>query len=339
MKTILLITDGKPGHENISKGVIDTIAQHHRIRVVEVKAKLRSSLFKRAIKMLLNRSILWHEKKWFVKLFYKGDPIPEKTAFDLIVSTGGATSFLNIMLSRYCHAPNIYCSSLRGLKHTHFTHIVSLVEHGYDNEIIVDVAPLMLKFDNEKVAFFKKEYHIQDSDRIWSVLIGGSTKDYIFSIEDMEKMFMNMISLAKKHNAKLCITTSRRTSQEAEQRLSELYKREKGIIKKCVCYHREPEKVIGTFLAIAERIFVTEDSGSMITESVLSQKPVYTIRTSDSSPKGIYKSFMNRLLEKKRVVSVDIDRISALTLKEQITSIEQSPGEKVYNEIKYLLEE
>jgi len=337
IKNILLITDSKAGHENISIGVIDTIKKYYDVNIVKVNTKLRSSIFKRIITMVLNKSSFWKEKKLFIYLFYKNINIPEKIQYDLIVSTGGATSFLNIMLSQYLRCPNIYCSSLRGLKHTFFTHIVSLEDHHYLNEIVVDTPPLSLTYDPIKVEKFKYENNILETDSIWSVLVGGATKDYPFSSDDFEKMIHNIIQLAKKYNAKLCITTSRRTTKDMEKKLSIIFEREKDIIKKYVLYNQNPEKVMSLFLAVADKIFCTEDSGSMVTESLLSKKAVYTIRTAKSNPRGVYHTFIQKLINNKNILSIEIEKISSISFNETIILLSQSPSEKVYDKIKYLL--
>ena len=339
IKNILLITDGKPGHENISRGIIETIRKYKDINLIEVNAKLRSSLFKRLIKNILNKSNIWQGRKLFIDIFYKGCIVPQKIDYDLVISTGGATSFLNIMLSKYLNCPNIYCSSLRGLDYTFFTHIISLEDHHYNNVITVDVAPLVLDTDPAKVEVFKRENAIDETENIWSVLVGGPTKDYPFSVDDIEKMISGIIKLAKKNKAKLCVTTSRRTTREMEKKLYDIFKLEKSIIKKYVLYNQKPEKVMGMFLAVADRIFVTEESGSMITEAILSKKTVYTIRTNNANPRGIYNMFMDKLMRNKIVISVEIEDISLVTLDEAVSCLKQSPAEKVYDKIKYLLED
>lgn len=339
IRNILLITDGKPGHENISRGIIDTIRKYHDVNVVEVNTKLRSSVFKRLIKNILNKSDLWQGRKLFMDIFYKGNILPKKIDCDLIVSTGGTTSFLNIMLSKYLKCPNIYCSSLRGLDHRLFTHVVSLEDHHIDNEITVNVAPLVLDTDPVKVEAFIRENAIDVKESIWSILIGGPTNDYPFLVDDIEKMMSGIIMLAKKHKARLCITTSRRTTREMEKKLYDIFEQENSLIKKYVLYNQKPEKVMGMFLAVSEQVFVTEDSGSMITESILSKKPVYTVRTNKAHPRGIYKMFMHKLTRNKIVVSVEIEYIPLITLDEPIICLKQSPAERVYDKIKYLLED
>lgn len=337
MKNIIVITDGKAGHENISMGIVETIKKHHDVNLTIIKAKLRSSILKRLITFLLNKSVFWKNKKIFIDLFYTNINIPKDLQYDLIISTGGATSFLNVMLSQYLKCSNIYCSSLRGLKHTFFTHIVSLEDHHYHNEIVVDLAPLSFSYNPTKVEEFKYENKILDGELIWTILIGSATKDYPFCNDDFVKMMNHLIVLAKQHNAKLLITTSRRTGKDIELELQKIFEQENNLIKKYVLYNQNPEKVMKMFLAVADKIFCTEDSGSMITESILSKKPVYTIKVPKSNPKGIYKTFISKLTKNEHIVSVDIDKIPFITFKESIKILDKFPSELVYDHIQYLL--
>ena len=339
MKTIVLITDGKPGHENISKGIIQQIQQYHKIDVVKVSAKLRSSIFKRILRFCLNRCSFWKRKRWFIALFYKDALLQSISSADLIISTGGSTSFLNIMLKYLLGVPNIYCSSLRGLNPEHFTKTVSLVSHGYKNEIVVNMAPLFFPDNQKAVLQFKEHYHICDEDIVWSILIGGRTKDYPFRKEDIEILLKNILFLAEKENAKLCITTSRRTAEDIEEGIEKIirsYGKERVV--KTVLYRRKPEKVMGVFLAVSNRIFVTEDSGSMITESVLSRKNVYTLKPKNSVPKGIYQNFIKKLTEEHLIVSVPIPDLSSRTLEKTCSVVKELPSQTVYSHIQDFFE-
>ncbi|MCF6192453.1 MAG: mitochondrial fission ELM1 family protein, partial [Candidatus Hydrothermae bacterium] len=71
-----------------------------------------------------------------------------------------------------------------------------------------------------------------------------------------------------------------------------LYKKNSDIIHKCILFNQKPQKVVNYFLSNADVIFCTEDSGSMITESILSKKKVYTIRPKKVRLNKAYKIFI-----------------------------------------------
>jgi len=335
MKHILLISDNKPGHENISRGIIEEISRHNQVEVSVVYVKLRSKILKRCLRWLLNRSLDTKYYHHLIKLFYK-DARWDQKRFDCIISTGGDTSFINIMLSKILNCPNIYCSSLRGLDNTLFNYIISIVHKGYQNEIVVDMAPLSLDLKYDNLAALKQSYHLLSDKKTWSVLIGGSTKEYLFSKDNFKEMIEQMIFLAKKHHAELLVTTSRRTSPDIEKLLSDVYAENQDVIRKMVLYNKKPEKVIRDYLTLADTVFCTEDSGSMITEAILGKKPLYTIRSDNANPQGVYKPFIEKLIANQYIVSVNIGEISDITFQEPFEVITKKPAEVVYEQLKVL---
>jgi mitochondrial fission protein ELM1 len=319
---ILLITDNKPGHENISKGIIAEIQKYQNVNILIQYAKLRSSIFKKPLTWILNRTSFWKKNRWLINLSYKNVNFEKLNSIDIIISTGGATSFLNVMLSHITNAPNIYCSSLRGLDNKLFSHIISLQKLGYDNEIVLDLAPIE-SFDINKANMQKDT---------WALLIGGPTKDYPFTDDEMFTLVSNLIQLAKDKNSKLYITTSRRTSILLENRLKQFTNNK--YIKELVLFNHTSKKIARVFLENAEMIFCTQDSGSMITEAVLCKKPVYTIYTNRANPKGINKKFIENLINKNYIISINIEDIKNINLNNDFNFIQESPSKIVYNTIK-----
>ena len=336
MKNIILVTDKKAGHENISKGIIDEIGKYKDINIIEIEATLYFSGLKNILKFFINKSKFWYKKLWFIKLFYRDVNIPNiDKEYALIISTGGTTSFLNIMLSRYFDCANIYCSSLRGLNNSHFTHIVSIENHNFSNEIVLELAPVNFTYNQKAIQEFKDKNQIDGS--VISFLIGGRTKYYKFSTDEIVNITKELIFLAKRYDKKILITTSRRSSLDIEKQLKIISKVERDIVKKCICFNTKPEKVMSILLYLSEVVFVTEDSGSMISEAILSQKKVYTITSEITNIKGIYKNFIEKLKDNKRVISIKKDEIKDINFDEDIKPIENLPSYIVYKKIEYLL--
>jgi mitochondrial fission protein ELM1 len=151
------------------------------------------------------------------------------------------------------------------------------------------------------------------------------------------KTVNDILLLAQQKSAKLLITTSRRTPMYVEKKLEHLNKN--SIVKELVLFNHEPKKVMKQFLSEAEKIFCTEDSGSMITEAVLSKKPVYTLHPQNYNPKGIIKIFIQNLIDKEYICATYIDDILDLTMEEQFNEIEVKPSVIVYQKISELLKE
>jgi len=61
-----------------------------------------------------------------------------------------------------------------------------------------------------------------------------------------------------------------------------------------VSYNKKEEKVLLPFFGLSDSIFVTEESSSMISEAISSQKNVYTIGTSEAKPDKRYLKILNK---------------------------------------------
>ncbi|MCF6172674.1 MAG: hypothetical protein L3J44_02675 [Campylobacteraceae bacterium] len=113
MKNILLLSDTKAGHENVSYGVLENLRDYADINIIKMQVKMKSNLFKPMLKLIANNEYLNKKVSLsIIKFFYSLENI-NFNEIDLIISTGGKTSFINILLSKSYNIDNIYCSSLR----------------------------------------------------------------------------------------------------------------------------------------------------------------------------------------------------------------------------------
>lgn len=330
MKSILLISDMKAGHESLSFGIIQAIREKNDIQITKCEVRLR--LFVKPIKKFITLLVNWIplNKKFaifLIKTFYQTNLINYNKKFDFIISTGGNTSFANIFFAQLFKIPNIYCSSLRGLNNKLFTFLVSIEDHNYHNEIVVELAP---------VYFIKNQK--QNYSKSIALLLGGKTSYYQFSDEEFLLIVKEILALAKKHSYKLLITTSRRTPHHLENEIALLCQNEINIVDKLVLFNIKPEKVMNQYLNDADIVFCSEESGSMITEAILSKKPVYTIRPKKTKPYKIYDFFISNIMQKNYIKSISIEQIPILSLKEEFTLLETPPTQVVYNKIKPLLD-
>jgi len=327
MLNVILVTDKKAGHESISKGLLSYIQKKHDLKIHEVYAKRRiKALMKIGVYLVnflpLNRTII----SILIKILYKNFQIDKSKKYNFLISTGGDTALLNILLSKYLNIPNFYCSSLRGLNPNHFTNIVSIVDNGFKNEILVDIAPINIDIEEKELP-----------GKFFSILIGGATKNYDFTNDEFYTIVEKLTLLAEKKNFKIFLTTSRRTPLDVEAKIKLLVSQKKELFEKTVFYNEKPEKVVKYFLKNSDVVFCTEDSGSMITESVLSKKKVYSIFSKNKNLDKIFTIFMNNLTKKKYLVSLSVEDINNLTLDEKFNEIDYSPAQRVYDEIKKVI--
>src|SRR5690606_25700289 len=99
---------------------------------------------------------------------------------------------------------------------------------------------------------------------------------------DWRALAAGLATLARRENARLLLTTSRRTGAAAETLLRENLPAE--LITDAVWWSRAPRKVMREFLAAAQAIVVTEDSLSMVAESLYSGRPVLSVAPAIAEP-------------------------------------------------------
>ncbi|MBN2429036.1 MAG: mitochondrial fission ELM1 family protein [Deltaproteobacteria bacterium] len=344
---LIIISDGKPGHLSGSKGVLNSIELLTNVNFQIIKANLRSKFWRWPLRMLLNYGgwLKWLPAKaqiLLIKLFYKIEDINSLLAVkkgSWVISSGGDTSFLNAWITRLCGLKNIYCSSLRGLKPSLFTLLI--LTQGLpdsENQIIVPVAPAPVnrKEINKAGELFRSELHLEGK-KVLAVLLGGSGAGFVYDTAIMKAIAEGILGLAEKQNARLLITTSRRTGIEAEKSL-------KGLIEKhphvsyATFFNHVPEKVVSKFLGSSDAVFCTAESGSMITESLAAGKPTYAIYPQEVSPQPFYAQFLQQHIEAKHIKPVAIAELETIDLasdnKSYFNILENDPVSELAKKIK-----
>jgi len=309
---ILIIKDDKPGHYNQTEGILSALREIYPAAKVEyIDITIRSKASRKLLRMLLNRLPAFFEKNYslqYVKYFYKKFDLP-KSKPDLILSTGGNTANLNAWFAKAYHAKNILNGKLRGLGEALFTKITTVIDLGYKNQIVIDVAPNTITSEKleAEAENFLKTHHLHGE--FYSLLIGGDGAGYSYDDKFYDELINFVIGISKNSKIKWLITTSRRTPLKVEEKLSEK-------LGKCsayfVAYHKKPEKVLLPFLGLSKAVFVTEESSSMMSEAISARKPVYSLYINNTQDKN-YQKLLNKFqIEKK------INRINILETKQSL---------------------
>jgi hypothetical protein len=107
-----------------------------------------------------------------------------------------------------------------------------------------------------------------------AVLIGGDGAGCVYGERDWLQLADVLSQIYLHQGWKLLLTTSRRTGGDAELILKNNISDE--YIAEAVWWSENPRPVISHFLNQASAILVTEDSLTMIAESIYSRRPVFT---------------------------------------------------------------
>ena len=305
---ILVLKDDKPGHYNQTEGLLIYLKEiFEDLEVEYIEIEIKSKLTRKLLKILLNTFPMFFREKSikYLSFFYKKYSIP-KNKPDLIISTGGNTANLNVWFSKIYKCKNILNGALRGLREELFTHITTVIDLGYKNQIILDVAPSVItkeKLKESGIEFIKNK-KLSINDKYYTLLIGGDGAGYNYD----NKFYNNLIEFVKnisiKKNIKWLITTSRRTPLDIEREMKEKLK---DYCAYFVDYNKNPEKVMSSFLSLSEKVFVTEDSSSMISEAILSEKDVFTIGIINNKSDNNYKKILDKFVKSGYIIRSEMN--------------------------------
>jgi mitochondrial fission protein ELM1 len=309
---ILIISDGKAGHVSSSKGMAQLIAQKIASETHILDVGLRAKILRPVLRFLINSggacrlSGLFGEA--WIKLFYRGY---RPMRADVVISAGGDTLYLNAYAGRCLDIPNFFCGSMRGVHPSLFRLIVHTRRASLPNWRAMAVLPIALDLEkaNQAAAEFSSGRLAGKRKNLWALMIGGKGNGYGFSDTHMVAMLEQCASLASQHGKTLLLTTSRRTGQSAETALAAwLAKHPEAPITYAVLYGQRPEKIAGAFMRLAEVIFCSEESTSMISESVFCGRPVVTLAPTSSRPVQDQQDFLAELEERRHIQRTQIGR-------------------------------
>ena len=146
------------------------------------------------------------------------------------------------------------------------------------NTLVTLGAPNMIRPDllEEESRKLSKMYPPTGSER-WAILLGGDDANYTLSPSWIEGTIPDILNDAEKAGADVYITTSRRTSPEAEEEIINIVK-DRSSVRALILASREEWNPVPGMLGLCGKVFCTEDSVSMISEAVTAGCEVEILR-------------------------------------------------------------
>jgi len=133
----------------------------------------------------------------------------------------------------------------------------------------------------------------KDQRKICSLILGGPTKYYDYSSENIKTIFTNLNNLLKKKDFQLVVIPSMRTPKNSIDYAKEYFGKNHTII------DNVDKKAYLAALSISESIVVTCDSSSMISEAALTGKPIYVANILPKKNDKRFQKFRNLFRELK----------------------------------------
>ncbi|MBN2162018.1 MAG: mitochondrial fission ELM1 family protein [Pontiellaceae bacterium] len=249
MKLALIVSDGKPGHFNQSIALCKHLGLKYEI--IEVAYKSRAA---KACSYLLDRLGI------FTGRLLSADLKPNTEHLTLIISTGSTTYYANKLLARRMKIPNVailYPKSYR----LDFSHILCpAYDHPPKRNNITEL-PLNLcaaepAFFKEKAAEFSQKH--STSKPAAGIVIGGPNAISDIDPDQIKQQLERVFALTE--GMERWVTTSRRTPKEVEAIIESMP------FDYTLINSRDAYNPIPAFIQLCDRLFVTSDSASMISE-------------------------------------------------------------------------
>ena len=275
------------------KGILLTEGMHGMISQVEGLAKALDLDFIHE-KIELNN---------FWKLFPpKLTPISESVYkkinhddFDVIISCGRKSVIPSIHLKKNSNRKviNIHIQNPK-VNLNHFDFIVAPKHDAIEGKNVISTKGAIHYLTENEISENKdylNSFIKKDERKIWALIMGGPTKYYDYSTKNMKHIFTALYKLLKKHDFQLVVIPSMRTPINTIHYAKEFFGENHTVIEDV------DKKAYLSALAISEKIVVTCDSSSMISEAALTGKPIYVANISPKKNDKRFQRFRNLFKE------------------------------------------
>ena len=269
---VAILSDGLDGHINQSIGIAEMLKESVKSSYKVIDVKLKYSLFRGLqyiyIKNLSKRLTDRHIE--IILSFFKKIDLSD---YELIISTGGKLSVFNAAVSKKYNKKNIHNGSLRGIPSAYFSVSLALKTKNNNSSNIETILP--------PNRFSPIKHNRKKNKSLF--LIGGNGSGYKYKKEDFFELCQQIKKYSIDSGKIPVIVTSRRTKKSHELLIKDYLKDYRD--DKSVWFHSGLGKInLSNVFKLVDEIFVTEDSTSMISESISSGLSVFTI-----APKRVKK--------------------------------------------------
>jgi mitochondrial fission protein ELM1 len=294
---IVILSDGIRGHVNQSRGVASWLSKRTGAEILELaipqlKGIRRRKVRKDAVKLLdgSRKSAL----EWLAAADNEGTArtlgqwllerdIREGERSSLIlISAGSMPAFYNLALANIwrCTCVTIMTPSVVGAEPFDFAIVP---EHDYPDEApnILTTAGAPNLIVREALGLVGKSLLREfppKRERRWGILVGGDDKNYKVTSSWMHKIVGKIFSEAEKSDVDLYISTSRRTSADAENALRRMVSSCENV-RFMLIASSDPLNPVPAMLGACDEIFVTDDSVNMVSEAVTAGHRAVLLKT------------------------------------------------------------
>ena len=320
---ILLLTDGRPGHFNLSEGIVAAIGRLREVEVNRVEVRRPAWLPARVLSSLVNTGM---PAERILRLVYRVDP-QSLGHVDVIVSAGGNTLAANVAASEITGAENIFYGSLRRYQPEDF----SLVMTSYAEDATAPNRLMWLKpskFDPDEFVTIAAAKISRESPGTLGLIIGGDSGTVHFSPEDWDHLISLVNSSHDAFGTRWIVANSPRTPSAVSDRLDALARNENSPVELFIDVRTAGPGTLGTLLSGSEGVVCTADSSSMLSECIWMRRPVVAVEPQSFKLPDNEMSYRNWLEEQGWVSRLQLSELDAESVVEamgEVRAMEQNP--------------
>ena len=218
--------------------------------------------------------------------------------FDVIISCGRKSVIPSIYLKKISHKKiiNIHIQNPK-VSHKNFNYIIAPEHDAISGKNVISSKGALHYLTIEEIKNSRDYLQNKTNTKkdILTLILGGPTKYYNYSTQNIKTVFSKIKNLTEKNNLHLVVIPSNRTPIETVS----LAKSE--LINDTTIIETVDKKAYLSALSIAKYIVVTCDSSSMISEAALTGKPVYVAMMETKRNDKRFKEF-RKLFENMNIL-------------------------------------
>ena len=315
-RDVLILSDGKAGHLKQAKALLSFLSeqkQQIRSKVIEIKYKDR---FRR----ILADIIAYFSGKnclgcswWLAHLLDKKSwQELDQTYADIVISAGSFISPVNKLFSSYLGAKSV--TILRPNIPLGRFDLAIIPEHDrIQSESATMIKGALFYSDNfqEKKRKCEEFFNLSGSKKV-SFFLGGPVTEKKEFIDNLKVFIPKLKEFSLEKDFKLLISTSRRTPRHAEEYLKKELKGFKNLEALVIVNQDNHDFVFEGFGGLADIVFVSSESVSMVSEIASLQKPCVCVFLEPEDDKR--KVFLSSMKEEINFLRTPFD-LTSLKLK------------------------
>jgi mitochondrial fission protein ELM1 len=265
---ILILSDGRPGHTNLSEGIAAALGRHRAVEITRLGVD--RGKWPGPVAALLTRSTF--TPQGILKIVYGLEPSDLPPA-DIIISAGGETLAANICAARILDAQNIFYGSLRQYRAADFTLVLTSFARQAKRapNIVQALKPSALDPDTLPTG------PADAPAGMLGLLVGGPTSGVVYRAADWQALTRLVRETTAAFGIRWIASNSRRTPPEMSAALRELVTAEDTPIAELLDVDGPAAQSLPELLAKVSGIVCTADSSSMISEAIWARKPVVAV--------------------------------------------------------------